>query len=50
MTAIGTTDGATRATSPLGDRRERAVPCRHCRRMTIALDAVCDRCTEGGAA
>lgn len=41
-----TTDGATRALSPPGDRRERPVPCPMCRRQTIAIDGVCDRCSE----
>jgi uncharacterized OB-fold protein len=41
-----TTDGATRALSPLGDRRERPVPCADCGRPTVAIDAMCDRCSE----
>lgn len=41
-----TADGSTRRLSPAGDSRERPVPCRCCRRMTIAIDAVCDRCHE----
>jgi len=30
--------------SPLGDRRERAVPCQRCRRSTWNIVAVCDSC------
>lgn len=43
-----TADGATRRLSPLGDSRQRPVPCRRCRTMTIAIDAVCDRCDREG--
>jgi hypothetical protein len=33
--------------TPLGDMRERAVPCRElCGRMTLAVDARCDACHE----
>lgn len=32
--------------TPLGDRRERPVPCRSCRRDTFALDAMCDECFD----
>lgn len=30
--------------SPLGDQRERAVPCQRCRRPTWNIDAFCDDC------
>lgn len=33
-----------RYTSPLGDRRERPVPCQRCGQPTWTLDAVCERC------
>jgi hypothetical protein len=38
--------------SPLGDQRERPVPCRsrrvnECERTTFALDAICDFCAFG---
>lgn len=33
-----------RNTTPLGDRRERAVPCSICRRGTLAISAVCHYC------
>ena len=32
--------------SPLGDRRERAVPCWICQTPTWALDGLCDPCAE----
>lgn len=35
-----------RYTSPLGDRRERAVRCRRCSSSTWALDGLCDPCAE----
>jgi hypothetical protein len=35
---------ADRRHTPMGDRRERAVPCAVCRRDTWNIDAVCDRC------
>lgn len=31
-------------TSPLGDTRERPVPCHHCRAETWNVEAECDRC------
>lgn len=34
----------SRYESPLGDRRERAVPCSRCGDGTWALDAICDFC------
>ena len=37
---------ADRYCSPLGDRRERSVPCSICRRPTFALDAMCDVCQD----
>ena len=39
-------DGWDRRLSPLGDSRERAVPCARCRTLTIALEPLCDRCHE----
>lgn len=36
----------SRYVSPLGDRRERPVPCSMCRRPTAALDAMCDSCAD----
>ena len=33
-----------RNVSPLGDRRENAVPCHLCRRPTWAIDGVCEDC------
>ena len=34
----------SRMVSPLGDRRERSVPCADCRTSTWALDGLCARC------
>jgi len=31
-------------TSPMGDRRERGVPCLRCRRETWNIKAICNRC------
>jgi hypothetical protein len=36
----------SRLLSPLGDRRQRSVPCRCCGCPTLAIDAVCDRCDD----
>lgn len=38
-----------RYVTPMGDSRERAVPCGKCglRRATMALDALCDGCFDG---
>lgn len=36
----------SRYVSPLGDRRERPVPCSLCRHPTAALDALCDPCHD----
>lgn len=38
-----------RYVSPLGDRRERPVPCSGCYRQTFALDRRCDECAEAVA-
>jgi hypothetical protein len=36
--------GADRRHTPMGDIRERAVPCVLCSRPTWNIDAVCDNC------
>ena len=37
---------AARMTSPLGDHRERSVPCIDCRRPTWTIEPRCDACHE----